>query len=252
VAKFLNRINFPQAVAEVSLIVFGIVAAFAVQAWWENKKDRETELAYLVSLQQDFVANRKNYVDTADSISIVIENINAVFSILANSDTNALPDSFSETLGRAYFVYTTTPVTGTYDDMVNSGNLRLIESESLRNLLAQFITVVEQVRYAEQSQDQGFRTVQAPFLNRFLITTDFGWFDEDADVDLELTAFVGSGPDSPHSVDIDAVRSKEFWNILYSWKSSCAVSVQQIIIARNLCDEILATLELEIASHSAE
>ena len=107
--QFLKRINFPQAIAEVSLIVFGIVAAFAVQAWWENKKDRETELAYLVSLQQDFVANRKNYVDTADSISIVIENINAVFSILADIDTNALPDSFPETLGRAYFVYTTTP-----------------------------------------------------------------------------------------------------------------------------------------------
>lgn len=252
VAKSLNRINFPQAIAEVSLIAFGIIAAVGVQAWWEEKKDRDAEFAYLLSLQQDFIANHENFVDTIDSISMVFQNINTVFSILANSDASDLPDTFSETLGRAYFVYTTTPVTGTYDDMVNSGNLRLIESERLRNQLAQFITVVEQVRYAEQSQDQGFRTTQTPFINRYLITTDFGWFDEDADVDVELTEFVGSEPQPPHSVDTEAARSKEFWNTLYSWKSSYAVLIQQVIIARNLCDEILASLEVEIAKHSEE
>ncbi len=141
--RFFQRINFPQAIAEVSLIAFGIIAAFSVQAWWENKQDRDAELAYLISLQQDFTANRENFVDHIDSISTVIESINTVFSILADSKANGLPDSFSKTLGRAYFVYTTVTVTGTYDDMVNSGNLRLIESELLRNQLAQFVTVVE-------------------------------------------------------------------------------------------------------------
>lgn len=248
-ARFLQRVNFPQAIAEVSLIAFGIIAAFAVQAWWENKQDRDAELAYLISLQQDFIANRQNFVGNINSISTVIGNINTVFSILADSNANGLPDSFSKTLGHAYFVYTTTPVTGTYDDMVNSGNLRLIESESLRNQLAQFVSVVEQVRYAEQSQDEGFRTIQTPFINRYLITTDFGWYDEDADVDVELTDFVGSEPQSPHSVDVEAVNSKEFWNTLYSWKSSYAVVIQQVIIARNLCDDILVSLEMEIGKH---
>jgi len=249
-ARFLQRINFPQTIAEVTLIVFGIIAAFAVQAWWEEKKDRDTELTYLINLQQNFTANRENFAESLDSISMVMENINTIFTILADCNADGLPDTFSATLGRAYFVYTTTTVTGTYDDMVNSGNLRLLENESLRNSLAQFITVVEQLRYAEQSQDEGFRTIQSPFNNRHFVTTDFGWFEEDADVDLELTKFVGSEPGSPFSVNVDAARSQEFWNTLYSWKSSYAVLIQQVIIARNLCDEILASLQTEIDTHA--
>ena len=250
VTNVLKKVNFHQAVAEVMLIAFGIICALAVQAWWDAKQDREAEFGYLLALQKDFMANRYDLDQNAKSISNVFVSIDAVFKILADDQSVQLPNSFSGLMGKAYFVYESSPITGTYDDMVNSGNLHLIGSESLRNSMAQFMTVLGQLQFYEETLMNSYWNLHAPFVNRHLVTSDFGWYGPNSDIDPEVSELVGPAPNSVHSIDVDAVRSREFWNLVFSWKAAYSDQLNLVILARNHCDEILTLLTKEISKHS--
>ena len=57
---FAQRINWHQALAEVLLIIAGILIALAAQNWWEERVEREAEISYLEALRSDFEANRES------------------------------------------------------------------------------------------------------------------------------------------------------------------------------------------------
>ena len=57
-------------------IVASILLAFAIDAWWEDRQEREAEQAMLASLQHDFVTSRTDLV----RILQVYHNVRATFA----------------------------------------------------------------------------------------------------------------------------------------------------------------------------
>ena len=53
-----GKINWYQAIAEVALIILGILGALAVDSWWDERSEREAEIDYLESLRRDFISTR--------------------------------------------------------------------------------------------------------------------------------------------------------------------------------------------------
>ena len=47
--------RFHYLVAESAMIVLSILAAFALDAWWDGLQEREAEQAHLAALQADFL-----------------------------------------------------------------------------------------------------------------------------------------------------------------------------------------------------
>ena len=45
---------------QATAIVGSILLAFAIDAWWDNRQERELEQAVLVSLHRDFLQSRVN------------------------------------------------------------------------------------------------------------------------------------------------------------------------------------------------
>jgi hypothetical protein len=248
----LTRINFRQALVEVLLIAFGVIAALGVQSWWEGEQDRKAELGYLNDLQNDFLVSSDNFQQNIDSISEVFGHVDAIFVMIRDPELREFPETFSQTLGRAYFVYDTSPITATYEGMINAGDLSLIRNESLKKVMAQFMTELEHLKFYEEMVINSYWEVQAPFINRHLVTTEFGWFGPGTDTEPEVTEIVGSEHDSPFEINDEAIRSQEFWNLMFSWKSVYSDLLTRIIIARKLCHEILAMLDEEIARHSED
>ena len=64
-----RKINWHQAVAEVALIILGILGALAVDSWWDEKSEREAEVAYLESLKTDFIANSESLKSEVAGVS---------------------------------------------------------------------------------------------------------------------------------------------------------------------------------------
>jgi hypothetical protein len=241
--QIFKKINFHQAFLEMILIAFGVFCALAAQSWWESKQDQASELQYLLALQQDFRANQQNFIETTDQISGVLQAIAAVFTMIADEKEQELPDSFSKTLGRAYFLYHSFQITGTYDDMVNAGNLRLISSESLRRNLAQFTVSLEHVKSYEKELGNSYYRLQAPFVNRHFLTSEFGWYEPGSDTEPEMMELFGRTPKSRFAPDAAAARSLEFWNLLFTWKGAYSDQLNMYFISRDLCEEIIAKLE---------
>jgi hypothetical protein len=133
----MKRVNWPQAFAEIGLLVIGGVLALGGDAWMDTRRDLETEHAYLLSLRDDFEETRElttKYLDeNRRSLAICLE----LLGVLSGPPDAMSAEGVSRLIEDAFWVYTLEPVRATYQDMVSSGDLNLLRSTELRVELAQ-------------------------------------------------------------------------------------------------------------------
>ena len=138
-----NSIQWNRLSVEAAAIVASILLAFAIEAWWAEKQERQAELDYLIALQRDFSETRESLENQVDRVSSLFSQVDQVLSVIADSESAKLPNSFSSMVGAAYIIPRPVTVTGTYGDMVNSGSLRLIRNEELMVAMAEFMSILE-------------------------------------------------------------------------------------------------------------
>lgn len=126
------------AFGEILLIVIGILIALQLNNWHEGRKGRKLVRQYNQSLLRDMK-------DDLESIQIRIENarirILGVERLLNFIDQE---DDYSEykkreDLIRAGWLNFFSPTLSTYNDLINSGNIKLIKDDSLKLLINDFI-----------------------------------------------------------------------------------------------------------------
>ena len=57
---------------------------------------------------------------------------------------------------------------------------------------------------------------------------------------------MGEPPQAPFEVDVTAVRTRQFWNLIYDWTTVHWNQLGPSIQAKSLCRELLVMLEEEI------
>ena len=120
------------------MIIASILAAFALDTWWDGEKERREEQEILTALAAEFSAARENIVfyrslqeRILGSVAAASDSINAA---LGRGDAEiVLPDTL---LGWAYIPPTTTVELGTLEGLVSSGRLGIIRNRELRSELA--------------------------------------------------------------------------------------------------------------------
>lgn len=139
-----EHIRWTRVALEAFVIVGSILLAFAIDAWWAERQEREAERDYLGRIHRDLENSRENIVEHAAHYEVIIRHGEAVLPILDGS--NPVPD---DTLGFLTSVIQVTrmaePVVsrGAYSDLLSTGNLRIIRSDEVRNALSEFYTAVE-------------------------------------------------------------------------------------------------------------
>jgi hypothetical protein len=241
-----QKINFHQAFAEVLLIAFGVLCALAAQSWWEARQEHEAEHQYLVALQQDLRSNLSDIEIELGYIQGVFDSVDKLLGIIGQDPSEPLPEDFSQSVGRAYFLYQSSLSSGTYDDLVNSGNLSLIRSDKLRRGLAAYSTLLAELDAGEAAIVEDFTSLQAPFLYRHFVATDFGWFQAGTDTPSRATRLIGLPPEGPFEVDEQAARSREFWNLAFDWRAFYSGQVILIVEVQQMSVELLAEIDSEL------
>jgi len=124
--------------AEGLVIVVSILAAFALDTWWDNRKDAEEEQRVLAALASEFAAARvdlqgrlETHTRILKSTQLVTASVSAAYQ--AGSTTVVLPDT---ALALLYIPPTTQLVLGTLDGVVASSRLGVISDPDLRSGLA--------------------------------------------------------------------------------------------------------------------
>ncbi len=136
------QIPWLRVFVEGVVIVLSILLAFGLQAWWDGVQEREQESEALEALAQDFSENIQALRDHVDR-SEQIQNAGLAVLEMGPSLQAAPRDSVIEMLDLAVRINDVQPVMAAYHDMVNSGDLRLLQSDRLRVLLAQFESGLE-------------------------------------------------------------------------------------------------------------
>ena len=126
---------FKYAIGEIILVVIGILIALQINNWNEDRKTRQSEIKYLTNIKLDIerdlvaldtqIKLRKNKFATTESLISHIDGVKPI------SDLDVLSKNVFSTINEERF----TPNNSTYTELTSSGNLSLIENDSIKRLL---------------------------------------------------------------------------------------------------------------------
>jgi len=130
-----RSIPWSRLVAEGAIIVVSILLAFAIDAWWEARGDRVRGQAYLALLASDLrstLGNNERFGSVADSRSDP-----ALARLVQAYYRPELPpeDSLTLWLNDAVTTSLVQPRLGTAQALVQSGDLALIRSDSVKTAI---------------------------------------------------------------------------------------------------------------------
>lgn len=130
-------------VVEGGAIVLSILLAFAIDAWWDERKERAEEREVIESLYIEFQANRE---EAAVVVAAHETAVSAVATFLAMSDDEILAMPIAEIQSHVrYFANPRTfdAVRGTVDALASAGKLGILTDRKLREALTTFINLLE-------------------------------------------------------------------------------------------------------------
>ena len=124
------------AIGEIILVVIGILIALQINNWNEYRKERNREQTILKSLQTDFKTNiinvnnaYNNFLEAYEASANLLEIISTDDIINGSEVEQLLDDIVNKTMSLDI-------ITGSIDEMLNTGSINLIRDENLRKQLS--------------------------------------------------------------------------------------------------------------------
>ena len=150
------------AIGEILLVVIGILLALQIDNWNEDRQMREVEMKTLRDLKVEFT---ENLIDARR----VYEGNMGVFEATTRLQENAKAGVFAieETDSLMFYMFDWfdyTPKPGASNNLINAGNLNLIQNEELRYLLTLWSGVNAELDDDEQLSISYSQNTIVPFL----------------------------------------------------------------------------------------
>ena len=148
----IQSIPWKRITVEALAIIASILLAFAIDAWWDDRRDRITERNYLASLRQEI----------AEGINLGLENLERREETIKAHETliqqtqgaaRAPESELYELISYASLPIQYIPPRSVFNDIVASGATLLIRSDELRLALAEFD---QGIRWLERTDDSSW------------------------------------------------------------------------------------------------
>jgi type II secretory pathway pseudopilin PulG len=218
--KGLGQRYFLYALGEIALVVVGILIALQINNWNQNAIDRREEKRILTSVAAEVNTLSWQAKRGLDTYQNAIHSSRILIQWVNDPDSELTADSVYYHLGvlSTRWIFGKSNVTNLYDALAGSGELGLIESDSLRQALItmdrQILLLAGYEDFQTEFLDQQFR----PFLqgqldmirvinqrNRYIDDT-FGLNPENAEIGLHRSRF---------QAELENLRGRqEFSNLL--------------------------------------
>ena len=146
---------FLYAVGEILLVVLGILIALQIDNWNENRKDREKEAAILLKLNREFSGNLVEFERIYNMNLEKLRDIDTLLHYLEDPDKPGAMKRISEVIWNSVLGEIYNPSRGTVESLINSGNIDLIQNDTLRDYLTSWPFKLEDYK-EEEEFDQGW------------------------------------------------------------------------------------------------
>lgn len=229
---------------ESFVIIIGILGAFAIESWGENRKENEEEKRLLIQLKDEY---QKNLVQLDSKIGSRENLIKSAETLLEAIDGKLIldEDSFNVYISRTFVAPTFNPFR---NDLAISGKLYIIDNEELKILLTQWSANIHDVLELEEHWLE-FRNEQYfPYLiDHYSLRTlmSYVW----ADFDYNTGVLIEEQKDSyPHievsKANISLEKLKEEGNLEDYLATAMTINYLANMQARSVRKNILEILEL--------
>ena len=154
---------FKYAIGEIILVVIGILIALAINNQNENRKNSQKKENLLNALKIEFTSNLSQLDTVIFYDNMVLNNSQKLLKLNTERPIEIMNDSMPYWLQYASFRWTFNPINGALRSGISSGEIHLIKSDSLINLLFGWEDFVNDAREDEQ------RCVQAVIASKSII-----------------------------------------------------------------------------------
>jgi hypothetical protein len=152
--------------AEGLAVLVGVLSAFAIDAWWDTRGARMQELSYLSALRDEMVATRDELTAHQELMTSQMKAARDMLSLIANREVApAAGDTITTLLYELGPLVNFTPRRAALDDLISSGGMQLIRSDTLRRALAAWERALAEDYLAQEEVREFWRLELSPFHN---------------------------------------------------------------------------------------
>ena len=156
---------------ESTAIILSILLAFAIDASWDEFKERNREEAFLVSLLSDFEEARIRIDDSAARHNAFIVTANELLQFHEAGAASIDPEALAAKLGAVFFDWETLYLpSGSRDALFASDDIEIIGNETLRAMLAAWPSRVADAAEDDSMIANDVMTQMAPYLHHKIRT----------------------------------------------------------------------------------
>lgn len=235
-----QKLPLKRLFAEATAIVLSILLAFAIDAWWEDRNDRQAEQLLLQRLKADFSEIRT----AIRMIEAEHRETSAACIALMNIPEGAAipPTAGYDRMVALVFLTSRTfnPGTGAVAAFLNSEGAKLVDNQPLADLLLSWSGLVEELQEEDVFLQQGLAGRWIPFLKSKVSIGPYLAIYEEINVGLPEHV---SNPDPRHPLVVDAAFVN---NVLDRYKLQ-QIALRDIGPVIEAVDKILMLLENEIS-----
>jgi hypothetical protein len=127
-------------IAELAVIVAGVLIALGADSWWEQRQERRRAEEYLQQLLNDF---RQTERQLQSAIAGDTEKFASASQVIDRAYRGRFPPTDSLELPTGYHFFR--PLTGTLTALVQGGDLRLLDSDTLRFELVAYSSLIDDI-----------------------------------------------------------------------------------------------------------
>ncbi|MCA0133794.1 DUF6090 family protein [Winogradskyella alexanderae] len=230
------------AIGEILLVVMGILIALQINNWNEERKDRKREQVILKNLQIDFKTNINNVNEAYDSFMQAYDASASLLEIIrsnAEIDNTEIEHLIDEIINKTMSLDI---ITGSIDEMLNTGSINLIRDTDLRKQLSnwsyyQTDTEDDIVIYRDYLFDLFIPSLTNKVLLRNMETPDF--FEEDIN-------FKNISKSSFKVNYSQTIRTVQFENQVYNNALNYMYALNSYKVFNNYLNETLNLIETNI------
>ena len=161
----VREIPWPRIFAEGTAIVVSILLAFWIQAWWDDKQQRDEEHELLQALLDDFVATKEEIQNWRAFHIAVEKSTKTLLDVTLSNDRSQAEGDIRQLISNlTWFDAASHFATGALNSTMNGGDLPKIQNQSLRRQIADWPTRIANAESIQSQDYEFFVQVLAPFL----------------------------------------------------------------------------------------
>jgi hypothetical protein len=219
-----NNIQWMRTALEGVAIVVSILLAFWIDTWWEDRREAQLEVVYLLELKEDFQQNKSRLEAQAAELEgtarsmMILQEQSALDS--PSMSVSELNENFSLIINMSEYY----PVNRAYANMTGSGDLKLIQSRALKNALAEYYAAAQITVMIQQTHEMELVQIYEPYIIKNL---DY------AAVGVSRADEFPLPPPFDEASILEVLTTREFRNIL----------IQKSVISTDLISQFRSMLE---------